>query len=408
MCTPKQHIKREKKLHLSEIYRKHFGSYVKSSQRKLKLSDKHLEAVDSAKSCRTRQRGICHFACPDCGEMVEIYRSCKHRFCARCGASSTIDWSNRMLVRLLDVSHHHIVMTLPKSYRHLSKLNGDKLHNILFRMSAQTVQEWFVKKYGLKIGIVSVLHTAGSDLKYHPHVHMIVSRGGMDKSKGVYHFPLGSYLCKQRDLGLVFRQKFNESLISSYIKGEIKTPSKVQTVLELRQWINRQSSRPWIVNIEAPLSNIEAIIGYVGRYTKRACLSEYKLVGEKDGVISFVFNDYKNTPRGSKPLQSIRSYKATEFLDKLLQHVPTKGYKMVRYYGLYNSAYLSSLPIDYRREEEEILALEEDYDWGEYEQLRKVYLRSGRLDPLYCGYCKKERELIYIEIGNKKLYNDSS
>jgi hypothetical protein len=313
-----------------------------------------------------------------------------------------------MLVRLLDVPHHHIVMTLPKSYRYLSKLNGDKLHDILFRTSARTVQDWFIEKYGLKVGIVSVLHTAGSDLKYHPHVHMIVSRGGMDNWKGDYRFPPGSYLCKQRHLGMVFQQKFNESLLAAYIKGDIKTPSKLATVLELRQWINRQPGRPWIVNIEPPLSNIAHIIGYVGRYTKRACLSEYKLVGEKDGFISFVYNDYKNTPRGSKPVQGLRSYTVDVFLDKLLQHVPTKGYKMVRYYGLYNSAYLSSLPMAYRRASEELLELAEDYDWGEYEQLRKVYLRSGRVDPLYCDSCGKERELIYIEIGNKKVYNDSS
>lgn len=118
-------------------------------------------------------------------------------------------------------------------------------------------------------------------------------------------------------------------------------------------------------------------------------------------------NDYKNTPRGQAPLQSSISLKVEEFLDRLLQHVPNKSYRMVRYYGLYNSAYLQKIPSSFKLEEklEQIESFEEqdDYDWGEYEALRKAFLQSGKPDPLVCQDCNVVMELTAIIYKGKRL-----
>ena len=396
-----------KRHHLSKIYELYFEDYLRSPDRQLRIRDKHLQAIDKSKACRTNSLGILEFACKSCGQVKYLYRSCKHRFCGRCGSADTFLWSKKMLSRLMDIPHHHVVFTLPKAFRSLSKMNEDKLHNELFRQSARIVKDWFNKKYAIKVGIVSVLHTGGSDLKYHPHVHMIVSRGGKEEASQKFSAIKGKYLCPQRELGVLFKEAFQKSLIKLYKKGELKVFKSINTVNQFDNWMKNLKEKHWIVSIQKPLENIEQIVGYVGRYTKRACLSEYKLESISNKRIRFLFNDYKNTPRGQAPLQSSISLKVEEFLDRLLQHVPKKSYRMVRYYGLYNSAYLQKIPSSFKLEEklEQIESFEEqdDYDWGEYEALRKAFLQSGKPDPLVCQDCNVVMELTAIIYKGKRL-----
>ena len=168
--------------------------------------------------------------------------------------------------------------------------------------------------------------------------------------------------------------------------------------------LGRKKEKHWIVSIQAPLEDLEQIVGYVGRYTKRACLSEYK-IEEIGSQIKFRYNDYKNTPRGEKPRESIKILSPDDFLDALLQHVPKKRYRMVRYYGLYNSAYLKKIPEELRgqKNEKRELENEDDLDWGEFSELRKRQIRLGRKDPLYCEDCERDLKLIKIELKGKEF-----
>lgn len=136
----------------------------------------------------------------------------------------TYRWSSDQLSRLLSMKHHHIVMTLPSSLRGLSKQNGDLLHNLLFRLSGEVVKKWFRLTHGLECGIVSVLHTSGSDLKYHPHVHMIVSGGGI--VEGELKELRGDYLCRQRSLANGLRRAFIKALQKLYLQGELSVYGK--------------------------------------------------------------------------------------------------------------------------------------------------------------------------------------
>ena len=306
-------------------------------------------------------------------------------------------------------------MTLPKPFRGLSKKNGDKLHNLLFKASASVINEWFEKRCNLRVGTVSVLHTAGSDLKYHPHVHMIVSRGGYDLRLNKYRFIEGDYLCKNEILGKLLKKKFSDMLLAEYSKGEIVLYGNQKDEKDLRQWMNGLDNKHWIVNIEKPLEDIKQIVGYVGRYTKRACMSEYKLERVNETEIAFSYNDYKNTPRGEAAKQAIISLSPVAFLDRLLQHVPTKRYRMVRYSGLYNSYYLKRIPthLKLERQVKEQSAIDPNYDWGEYEEYRKDVIRAGHSDPLMCPNCQIEKLIVGVEYEkNGKIeflsYEDSS
>lgn len=355
--------------------------------------------------------GVAVFACTSCGDTVFVHQSCKHRFCAQCGAADTIKWANGMLSRLIDIKHFHVVTTLPKSLRCFAKMNDNLIYDLLFTTSADVIKSWFKAKYNLRPGIVSVLHTSGSDLKFHPHVHMIVSGGGQNFDSADFESLKTDYLCDQQFLGQQLKIKFQTKLIRLYQKGLIKTPQRISDKIALVNWLFNINQKHWIVAIQKPLDDIQQIIGYVGRYTKRACISEYKItdVGQ---TIKFQFNDYKNTPRGQKPRQAVIALKPTEFLDQLLQHVPTKRYRMVRYYGIYNSMYLNKIPQHLKGSfDEKQVPHSDDFQWGEFEQFRKSLIRSGRPDPLFCQSCNQNMLLVgifYKEQFISKFQYDSS
>jgi len=343
------------------------------------------------------------FACTSCGDTVFVHQSCKHRFCAQCGAADTIKWANQMLSRLIDFKHFHVVTTLPKPLRVFAKMNDNLIFNLLFSTSADIIKSWFKAKHNLRPGIVSVLHTSGSDLKFHPHVHMIVSGGGQHFESGEYLKLKSQFLCAQQFLGDQLKIKFQAKLIKLFEKGKIKTPRSISDKKSMINWLLNINQKHWIVAIQKPLDDIHQIIGYVGRYTKRACISEYKItdVGQ---TINFQFNDYKNSPRGEKPKQAIKVLKPIEFLDQLLQHVPSKRYRMVRYYGLYNSLYLNKIPNQLKATfEEKELSQNDDFEWGEFEQFRKSLIRAGRPDPLFCYTCKQNLAFIGILFNDKMI-----
>lgn len=291
-------------------------------------------------------------------------------------------------------------------------MNGDVVHDALFRISAAIIKQWFEKNKNIRIGIVSVLHTAGSDLKYHPHIHMIVSRGGKNIDTGKFTRIEGDYLCPQRELGKSLKNKMTDELCKLYTEGKLVIHKKLKSGTDLRKWLEKGKEKHWIVSIQKPLDDINQIIGYVGRYTKRACLSEYKLKEIKPDIV-FEFNDYKNTPRGQAPLKGIISLKPFEFLDKLLQHVPNRNYKMVRYFGLYNARNKNDIPDSFRLPGNKIITIfPDDYDWGIFENLRKAFISAGKEDPLFCQYCQKQRILAFVYFKNKIInlleFDDSS
>lgn len=308
-----------------------------------------------------------------------------------------------MLNRLIDIKHFHVVTTLPKPLRVFAKMNGNLIFDLLFKASAEVIKSWFEARHNLLPGIVAVLHTAGSDLKFHPHVHMIVSGGGQNLDTGEYTTLKKDFLCSQQFLGRQLKIKFQNKLISLFENGKIKTPRRIYDKSALSNWIVNIGQKHWIVAIQKPLDDIQHIVRYVGRYTKKACISEYKIT-QVDQSIKFQYNDYKNTPRGHKPRQAVLTLKPTEFLDQLLQHVPTKRYKMVRYFGLYNSVYLNKIPHEHKASfDEKILPYEDAFDWGEFEQFRKSLIRSGRPDPLFCQNCKQNMVFVGIMFNNKLI-----
>lgn len=389
------------------IYQKYFDKYLINPTRKLYIEKKHLDAVYKSIHCGTSVIGTVVYKCKTCDERHYINRRCGHRFCARCGYVETQKWASSTLQRLSDMKHHHVVFTLPKLLRKTSLINGNKVHDLLFSSSQYIIQDWFKKKYNLKPGLVTVLHTFGSDLKYHPHVHMLVSGGGQNEIGEEIELEL-NYLTRQRFFANKFRFHFMKRLEHEIRRGEIELEVKYKLNKHRYSKLKRSLlKQQWIVNIEPALKDKLQVIGYVGRYTKRACISEYRISGIEGGKIKFKYNDYANSKRGEKPKESLKEMGYVEFLDNLLQHVPEKGYRMVRYSGMYNSHYMRK-----KKQEGPLKALEledlESTEWSEYSNYRKLCQSKGDGDPLVCPKCEKEMEFEEINFTRYKPQIDDS
>jgi hypothetical protein len=371
----------EKKYRLADFFNAHWESYIKDH--KVPITREQYKAVQAIRTCRTAALGIDYYVCSKCGEVKEIYHNCKHRFCPTCSWGDTIKWAAKLAAGMMDVPHRHVVFTVPHSLHPLVKSNDKKLLNILMRCAAETLKDWAEHKYKLKIGLISVLHTFGEEKEYHLHVHMIVSWGGIQPETGKLEIIKGDYV-NYKFIRKKFRIKFEDSLVSLYKAGELKHNFADEE--SLLKFFSRINKKNWVIHIEPPMSSPQAVIRYIGRYSKRACLSEYKITEIDGDFISFRHKDYRLIGEDNRPIEKILRMHYKEFFPRLLQHVPLPYFRIVRYYGLYSTK--SNIPEEYLNRNTQ--SEEEEREWE---------------NPFVCSFCGQEREyaLTVIDIRPARL-----
>lgn len=390
---------------IKEILDKYLNSYLSSSKRRY-LSDEDLHVLNRIKSCQTARLGLYRFECNCCGSQHRLPRSCKSRFCSKCGSADTLKWIRQLVKRLPDIKYHHVVFTLPSKLRIIAKRNKERIYNLMFESSQAVIKEAFSNKHNLLPGIISVLHTNGSDLKYHPHIHQIVSSGGLCSSEELEELS-GDYLFPQRVLGNSYNKLMLKGLLSLYNKGLLNLPLHLSTINSFGKYIEKLKSAQWIVHIDKPIIGVEKIVAYVGRYTKKSCISERRIRSIEGDRISLSYKDYKNSDRNGKPKEGLINLSVKDFLDRLLDHLPLKGFKVVRYYGMFSSHHLGKIGNEYLVSDLNIGAYEsEELDGVEIGEDRfkvyrqQVYAQTGK-DPLYCYECQESMELIGVEVETK-------
>lgn len=287
-------------------------------------------------------------------------------------------------------------------------MNEKFFYDLLFNATAKAIKDWFKHKHNIIPGIVSVLHTSGSDLKYHPHIHMIVTGGGLNIDDKIISQLPGDYLTRQRFLASKFKQFFFIELFRNVNANKLRLPCRFKQLNDNQiffKWARDIRDKHWIVSIQKPLHNIQHIVAYVGRYTKRACLSEYKIVQVDQHKVKIIYNDYKNTPKNQKPLQSIKAFNINEFFDQLLQHVPLEKFKMVRYFGIYTSHYKKLINPEEKQIQSEKHKLNDQ--WEDFHLYRKLEKQNGNPDPLICPNCNIKIAFDKIIFANKFFIDDS-
>jgi hypothetical protein len=293
----------------------------------------HVQKVlHRLKICRTAWLGYHVYRCSDdeCGKIKYQYHSCRDRHCPQCGAIKKEQWIEARSRELLPVKYYHVVFTLPHELNSLVMGHRKVLYKLLFDASAQTLL-CFAKdpKYlGATPGIISVLHSWGQQLSFHPHVHCIVSGGGIagdnkwkDGVKNDWQF-----LFPVKAMSIVYRAKFLQALQQMITKGEVLLPDAT----DVKQLFHALYQKDWIVYAKAPFGGPQAVIEYLGRYTHKVAISNHRIcnINDEEATVTFKYKDYGDD---GKPKQMTLT--ASEFIRRFEQHILPPGFTKIRTYG---------------------------------------------------------------------------
>ncbi|MCK5677708.1 MAG: transposase, partial [Flavobacteriaceae bacterium] len=342
MCQHHQHKKEkyayEKKYRLADFFRMWWSEYCKHPTKYIK--PEQYKAVNAMLVCQTEALGIDYYVCPQCGEISIVWHSCKNRFCANCSWKDTVKWASKLKLKMFNIPHRHSVFTLPHKLNGLIAKNKKALLNIMTRISADIFKSWFKSKHNVKIGIVGVIHTWGEKKNVHNHFHMLVSWGGTDFKTGklvVFNGKEKEYI-NYNHLKKEFRRKFVNELDKLFKSGDLKHNFKKPRT-EFKKLKKKLHDTQWQIHLEEPMDTPAAVIRYIARYSKRACLSDYKITNIEGEFITFKYKDYRDRidPKDKKSPAKVKELRLhySKFFPLLLQHVPEPYFRMVRYYGAY-------------------------------------------------------------------------
>jgi hypothetical protein len=300
-----------------------------------RLTSDQKRALRDVARCRTAALGGHAFGCLDCGRQRIAYNSCRNRHCPTCRASAPAAWLDRQAEDLLPVEYFHVVFTLPEAVHRIAQLNPVAVYNALFAAAAETIGSVAAdpRHLGAQVGLLLVLHTWGQDLHYHPHVHGVVTGGGLAcDPDGVPEEPPRWLSCRPgfflpvRVLSRVFRGKFLALLRQAFLAGKLLG---FADAAEHARWERALRSQDWVVYSKPPFGGPEVVLRYLSLYTHRVAVSDRRLVGLADGQVTFTAKDYR---RGGKVKRLTLS--ADEFLRRWVQHVLPRGFVKIRSYGL--------------------------------------------------------------------------
>jgi hypothetical protein len=293
----------------------------------------HVQNVlQRLKICRTAALGYHLYRCSDdaCGHLKYQYHSCRDRHCPGCGAIKKQEWIEARTQELLPVKYYHVVFTLPHELNSLVMGHRNILYKLLFDASAQTLL-CFAKdpKYlAATPGIISVLHTWGQQMSFHPHIHCIVSGGGITCDNAWKEVVKNSYrfLFPVKAMSIVYRAKFLQALNLMIDSGKVILPDKT----DVKQLLNLLYHKDWVVYAKPPFGGPHTVIEYLGRYTHKVAISNHRIcsINDDEDTVTFAYTDYADDNK-----QKQMTLSAAEFIRRFEQHILPKRFTKIRTYG---------------------------------------------------------------------------
>ena len=300
------------------------------------LSLHQLKIMSAVEHCRTAAMGGHVEGCTDCGHWRIAYNSCRNRHCPKCQGAAARIWLAEREADLLPVGYFHVVFTLPAEVGAIAFHNKALVYDLLFRAAADTMQIIAAdpKHLGARIGITAVLHTWGSALTHHPHIHMIVPGGGISPGGERWVSARPAFLLPVRVLGALFRRLFLTRLIALYDGGKLGFFGSMAPLVERRAFLRHLSpvrKKRWVVYAKPPFAGPEAVLAYLARYTHRVAISSSRLLGFDEAGVTFRYKDYR---RSGTERQQVMTLTANEFIRRFLLHALPRGFHRIRHYGL--------------------------------------------------------------------------
>lgn len=278
-------------------------------------------------TCRTAAAGAHLFVCEDCGTTRPIYNSCLDRHCPQCQGPATAEWLAARRERMLPVPHFQVTFTLPAELRGVAMGNQKLVYGLMFRVSASVLRDLAEQHLQARLGVLAVLHTWRSDLGYHPHIHCLVTAGGLHEDDDRWVASKPRWLFHHKVLGTMFRGRFTEELVAAFDRGELTLRGDPEPAERAFRAATRAMSRKharWVAHVEAPKGRpVKHVVGYLARYVKRVAIADSRVLAITDASVTIA------TRQGPRTLEG------GEFVRRFLNHVLPRSFRKVRCYGLY-------------------------------------------------------------------------
>ncbi|WFU41065.1 IS91 family transposase (plasmid) [Bradyrhizobium sp. CB82] len=322
-------------LEVADIFRSHGPAWRKAHAGHVSLDQ--LKVMSAIERCRTAALGGHVARCADCAYTTIAYNSCRNRHCPKCQGAAAKEWLADREADLLPVPYYHVVFTLPVAIADIAYQNKAALYDLLFKVSAETMLTIAAdpKHLGARIGITSVLHSWGSALTHHPHVHMIVPGGGIapDGQRWVSCRP--GFFLSVRVLSRLFRRLFLEKLVAAHQAGRLSFFGDHAYLAEAQSfaaYLAPLRKAEWVVYAKRPFGGPQAVLAYLSRYTHRVAIANSRLIACDQQGVTFKWKDYRVEGRNRYKRMTLAT---DEFIRRFLIHVLPKGLHRIRHYGLF-------------------------------------------------------------------------
>jgi len=307
---------------VADVFRRYGSEYIQKFGQRMPPS--HRRAFKDILRCRTPAMGGHVFECDHCGRQQYSYHSCRNRSCPKCHKSDIQAWLQGRRKELLPVPYYHVIFTLPHELRAFVRQNQQKAYGLLIKSAAHSILKLAAdpRYVGGRIGVMAVLHTWGSNLTYHPHVHCLVTGGGLSSDGHTWMPAREDYLVPVKALSRLFRGRFLYNI------------SKQFTDIELPKSTRKKD---WVIHCKPAVHGTGAVLNYLARYIHRVAITNSRIISTDDGKVVFRYKD----PGGAQT--KTMTVSAQEFIRRFLQHVLPAGVHKVRYYGLWSPTHRKNI-----------------------------------------------------------------
>ena len=322
-------------LEVADIFRDHGAAWRRANAGHLSLGQRKVMAA--IERCRTAALGGHVAACERCEHVQIAYNSCRNRHCPKCQASAAKAWLAEREAELLPVPYYHLVFTLPAAIADIAWQNKAVVYDLLFRAASETLLTIAAdpKHLGARIGMTAVLHTWGSALTHHPHLHIVVPGGGLSPDGLRWIACRPGFFLPVRVLAKLFRRRMLERLTAAHAQGQLRFFGQHATLTDDRAFtalLAPLKKTKWFVYSKRPFAGPQAVLAYLSRYTHRVAIANSRLIALDDEGVTFKWKDYRADGRARSKTMTLATH---EFIRRFLLHVLPSGFHRIRHYGLF-------------------------------------------------------------------------
>lgn len=356
-----------------------FQQYGEAYRKLHRLPKPVLKAMNAIESCRTSKLGGHIDECDECGHQKISYNSCRNRHCPKCQNLPKERWLEDRKNDLLPIPYFHVVFTLPDDLNTLALQNKKNIYALLLKTSSETLLELGEdpKHLGAQIGFISILHTWGQNLLDHPHVHCIVTGGGLSLDETRWISTKHRFFLPVKVMSRLFRGKFLAALKTLHTDGKLE---RVMDDYEFQKQLDQLYKKEWIVYCKPPFKNPENVLDYFGRYTHKVAISNHRICQLTDAKVTFKWKDYKDGNRNK-----LMTLTAAEFIRRFLLHILPTGFVKIRHYGILSNRNRKTK----LKRCKELLSVQVNSKNEPKEKWDEFLLRITGTHPLLCSLCGK-------------------